>query len=595
MKNSKYLKPANLFISLFAVVSLLVIVLSHSSCNDDLDGKTFVVSDEIMIDEYITQKDPTMSTFLEIIDKTGFRGMIHAYGTYTCFIPTNEAIDAYAKKMGKGSWKDFSDTELENMVKFHIVNDTLQTSDFVDGRLPSPTLLKKYLTTTSEASGATVSIRVNRQGVITAKDIRCANGYINKIDAVLSPNQSTLSDEIMNLPETYSLFKTVMKETGWLDSLAVSKTDKWKTVLLQSDKNYQELGINNKADLLKHLSEALPEISSQKTLLWTYAAYHCIEGLYYVADLSMLTALQSKAPNQVLTFKNSSDSLLVNEYKNITAGIFEKGIPVLKSSTYTDYSCDNGVLIDLGGYISPVIRPAMAIYWDLAEQPEIMKLKEFRKKGVGQSIDLPLDNLSEMKFEIRNSAYTSIQYCTEAAYNAKSAYVYGDNLQVNFNRITSMSMKTPLLTEGTYNVWICWRRAGYGDKIKGVFEQDGKDEQALSNIIDLSEYFDTGTAAESLQAAGMKRYTAKERNSTMNSRLLGTIVVEATGRHWLKLISVNQAKASNIWLDMIHFIPVDDDQLWPRFDVEGKAIYKGTDCENIAPSNLNCSSDNDAR
>lgn len=595
MKKTKYLKPENIFTSLFSLLALIVIVLSHSSCNDDLDGKTFVVSDDIMIDEYITQKDPSMSTFLEIVDKTGFRGMIHAYGTYTCFIPTNDAIDAYAKQKGKSSWKDFSDTELENMVKFHIVNDTLQTSDFVDGRLPSPTLLKKYLTTATESSGTTASIRVNRQGVITVKDIRCANGYINKVDEVLSPNQSTLADEVSNLPETYSLFKTIMKETGWIDSLSVSKTDVWRTVLLQSDNSFQQAGISSKADLLKYLAKELPEITSQKTLLWTYAAYHCLNGLYYVADLSMLSALQTAAPNQVLTFKNSNDSLLVNEYKNVTAGIYEKGVPVLKSSKYTDYSCDNGVLIDLGGYVGPVVRPAMAVYWDLAEQPEIMKLKEFRKKGVAQAIDMPLDNFSEMKFEIRNSAYTSIQYCTEAAYNAKTAYAYYDNLQVNFNRITSMSMQTPLLTEGTYNVWLCWRRAGYGDKIKGVFEQDGKDDQALSNIVDLSEYFDTATAAESLLAAGMKRYTAKERNSTMNARLMGTIVVEATGRHWLKFVSVNQAKASNVWLDMVQFIPVDNDQLWPRFDVEGNTIYKGTDCENIAPTNLGCSADNDAR
>ncbi len=216
MKKTKYLKPENIFKSFFSLLALIVIVLSHSSCNDDLDGKTFVVSDDIMIDEYITQKDPSMSTFLEIVDKTGFRGMIHAYGTYTCFIPTNDAIDAYAKQKGKSSWKDFSDTELENMVKFHIVNDTLQTSDFVDGRLPSPTLLKKYLTTATESSGTTASIRVNRQGVITVKDIRCANGYINKVDEVLSPNQSTLADEVSNLPETYSLFKTIMKKPDGL-------------------------------------------------------------------------------------------------------------------------------------------------------------------------------------------------------------------------------------------------------------------------------------------------------------------------------------------------------------------------------------------
>lgn len=595
MKATNYIKPVNIYLATLSLFIVVAVALGYSSCSDDLDGKTFVVSDEIMIDEYITQKDPTMSTFLEIVDKAGFRGMIHAYGTYTCFIPTNEAIDAYVKEKGKSSWSEFSDTELENMVKFHIVNDTLPTADFVDGRLPSPTMLKKYLTTATEASGSTALIRVNRQGLISEKDIRCANGYINKIDKVLTPNEITLSGEISNLPDTYSLFKTVMKETGWLDSLSVSKEDEWKTVFLQSDKTFEDQGISSRADLISYLSSVLPDVTSTKTLLWTYAAYHCSKGLYYVADLGLISALQTGAPNQVLTFKNSNGELLVNEYINVSAGTTEEGIPVLKSSTYTDYSCDNGVMIDLGGYVGPVIRPAMAVYWDIAEQPEIVKLKEFRKKGVGQAINIALDELSEMKFDIRNTAYTTIQYCTESAYNAKTAYAYYDNLQFNFNRITSVSMKTPLLTEGTYNVWLCWRRAGYGDKIKTIFEQDGKEDQTLANIITLDEYFDTAAASEALLASGMKRYSAKERNSTMNSRLLGTIVVESTGRHWLKFESINQAKASNVWLDMIHFIPVDDDQLWPRFDVEGNAIYKGADCETIAPTNLACSADNDVR
>lgn len=595
MNKFNYLKPANVFLLFISTITLVTIMVNLSSCSDDLDGKTFLTSDDIMIDEYITQKDPSMSTFLEIVDQTGFRGMIHAYGTYTCFIPTNEAIEAYVKKLGKSSWKDIPEKELENIVKFHIVNDTLRTSDFVDGRLPASTLLKKYLTTTTEATASSASIRVNRQGLILAKDIYCANGYINKIDQVLTPNQLTLSEEITKLPDTYSLFKSIMQETGWIDSLSVSTVDKWKTVFLQSDKSFQDMGISSKSDLLKHLATALPDITSQKDLLWTYAGYLCVDGVYYVADLTSISALQSGANNQVLTFKLSNDTVLVNEYKNQTAGIFEKGIPVSKSSLYTDYSCDNGVFVDLNGYVGPVKRQAMAVYWDIAEQSEIMKLKEFRKRGKGQAISLPIANLSEMKFEIRNSAYTAINYCTEAAYNAKTAYSNYDNLELNFNRITSVSFKMPLLTEGTYNVWLCWRRAGYGDKIRGVFQQEGKDDQQMSNVISLDQYFDTSTSAESLLPSGMKRYTAKDRNSTMNSRLLGTIVVESTGRHWLKFESINQAKASAVWLDMIQFIPVNDDQLWPRFDVEGNAIYKGTDCENIAPYNQACGSNNDDR
>ena len=585
MKTLKQTK--NIALAIFAIAMTFAGI---SSCSDDMDGKTFLTSDDIMIDEYIVNEDPTMSTFLDIVDKTGFRGMIHAYGTYTCFIPTNEAIDKYVKDKGANSWDQLSETDLENFVKFHIVNDTLRTSDFVDGKLPAANLSNRFLTTKTEETGETTAIRINRQGLITKKDVYCANGYIHRIDQVLTPNESTIGDEIKNLPANYSLFKEVMQETGWIDSLSVSKKDSWYTVFVQSDEAYAEAGITNRESLLARLAVDRYDIPTEKDRLWAYAAYQCVKGLYYVADLSYLSALQPQAPNQAITLKLSKDTLLVNEYNNPVAGTIEHGTPVDKASNYTDYTCANGVTIDMTGYIGPVKRSAVPVYWDIAEQPEIVKNKDFRKKG----FSVPISTLSEMSFEIRNSAYTAINYNYSASFSANGQYANYDNFGINMNRITSISFKTPLLIEGTYNVWICWRRAGYGDKIRGIFQQEGKDEQEMTNIVDLSEYFsNNNTSASSLLASGMKRYSAKQRSSVMNSRLLGTIVVESTGRHTLKLAATNQVKAGDTYWDMIQFIPIEDEQLWPRFDMSGKAIYQGTDCGEIYPDTQSCSANND--
>ncbi len=595
MKTLKEIISVRHWTFLLMAASILICV---SSCKDDMDGKTFLTSDDIMIDEYIEKEDPSMSTFLDIVDKVGFRGMVHAYGTYTCFIPTNEAIDEYVKSVGAASWSDLSENALTDFVKFHIVNDTLRTSDFIDGRLSAATLLNRYLTTRTEDAGDATSVRVNRQGLITKKDIRCANGYIQRIDQVLTPNELSIGEEIKNLPANYSLFKEVMQETGWLDSLSVdnnitsgSTTMYWNTVFLQSNEAYAKAGIKSKADLLERLAKDRYDIATDKERLWTYAAYQCVKGLYYVADLSYLSAIQPQAPNQAITLKLSKDTLLVNEYNNPVAGIYEAGMAVNKESAYTDYTCSNGVTIDMSGYIGPVKRSAVAVYWDVTEQPELVKMKEFRKSG----FSVPISSLSEMSFDIRTAAYTAIYYNYVASFAANGQYVNHDNFGINWNRITSISFKTPLLIEGTYNVWICWRRGGYGDKIRGVFKQEGKDDQEMSNVVDLSEYYTTaaGTNAQALLASGMKRYTAKQRNSAMNSRMLGTIVVESTGRHTLMMATTNQAKASDTWLDMIHFIPVDDDQLWPRFDMEGNAIYQGAACETIEPIEQACTADND--
>ena len=574
---------------ILAVLGMAIMFASINSCSDDMSGKTFLTSDDIMIDEYIIQKDQSMSTFLDIIDQTGFRGMIHAYGTYTCFIPTNEAIDSYVKDLGKNTWEELPQEVLAEFIKFHIANDTLRTSDFVDGKLPEATLSNKYLTTKTEVTNEGAKVRVNRQGLITKKDIYCANGYIHKIDQVLTPNQLTIGEEIENLPENFALFKKVMKKTGWTDELSDKKKEGWYTVFIQSDEAFAKVGIKTEADLLTRLAKDRYDIPTDKERLWTYAAYQVVKGLNYVADLSYLSALQPQAPNQAITLRLDKNVLLVNEYNNSVAGTVEPGTPVDKESNYTDYSCSNGVLIDMTGYIGPVKRSAVPVYWDIAEQPELIKRKEFRKS----SFNVPLSELSEMTFELRNTAYTSIGYKYAGGFNTNGQYVNHDYLAINMNRITSISFKTPLLIEGTYNVWICFRRAGYGDKIRGIFQQEGREDQEMSDIVDLSEYFTTSSNAQTLLASGMKRYTAKQRSSTLNSRRLGTIVVESTGRHILKIEANNQVKAGDTQWDMIQFIPVDHDQLWPRFDMSGAAIYPGTDCKDIYPDMQSCSADND--
>ena len=67
------------------IKSILLFCISltlFSSCQDYMQGKTFVVSDERMIDEYIEQKDTSMSEFLKVADKALFldkRKRLHTF------------------------------------------------------------------------------------------------------------------------------------------------------------------------------------------------------------------------------------------------------------------------------------------------------------------------------------------------------------------------------------------------------------------------------------------------------------------------------------------------------------------------------------
>jgi uncharacterized surface protein with fasciclin (FAS1) repeats len=154
-------------------------LLTFNSCADYMQGTLFKVSDETMIDEYIEQRDTSMTEFLKIADISGFRGLLHAYGTNTCFIPTNQAISLYCQKQGISTMENLPVADLENFMKFHIVRDTIRTAQFVDGRLSLPTMLGKYLTTKTVQNGdSSPVVRVNRQANIIKRDTRVSNGII---------------------------------------------------------------------------------------------------------------------------------------------------------------------------------------------------------------------------------------------------------------------------------------------------------------------------------------------------------------------------------------------------------------------------------
>jgi len=575
--------------SIRVIILLGATMAMFNSCYDYMQGKTFIVSDDKMIDEYIEQKDTSMTEFLKIADVAGFRGLLHAYGTNTCFIPTNQAIAVYCQRHGITSMETQPVTDLENFMKFHTVRDTIRTAQFVDGRLATATMLGKYITTKTVQHGDSAPvIRVNRQANIITRDTRVANGIIHKIDYVLTPNDKTVGEMIQQLPDNYSLYKSIMQETGIMDTLINNNTTNiWYTAFLQSNESFATKGITSRDDLIAAMKVAQPDYANDEAkLLQMFAQYHCIKRLAYITDLSISSAELTLATNQVITFKTSKDSLILNEYQSLTT--FEKGITANKSSEWTDMSCSNGVLIDLDGYIQPVKRGPAAIYWELTDQPEIKKMKEYRKPG--SSVVFKPGDLSELNFGGKNSP--TITYLVNSAFDSKSQYVHLDYFEIPMRPtvIQWMEIKTPVLTEGTYNIWICWRRGGDNNKFKTTFKQDGKTDQVLPNVFDLGEYFNTSATPEVNLNVGMKRYNAKQLNSVCCSRNCGAIKVEYTGRHTLRMDALSGSSQA-AWWDMIQFIPVDQNQLWPRFDVAGNAIYPGTSCDQIAPTDQGCSGD----
>lgn len=576
----------NIKLTLF-VMSVLILTLN--SCTKDIPE--IVISDDKQIDELMEVNN--LTSFLKILDKSEMRSTVHAYGNYALFAPDNNAVSQYLQQIGKSSIDNLTKEEAVEIISYHLLNvsdkaDSVTTKNFVDGRMSYPNFAGTYLTTKQEGE----NIRINRQALIVSpRDIKASNGHLHIIDKVLTPPDSiteSITARVRSLDDNYTIFKEAFERSGMSTVLATNKKGEWKTLFIQDDDAYAAAGINSLTDLIADLHSNTPAIEDADSLLKNYIAYHTVPRLEYIADLLVVSSLQTLVKNQVLTFTRTISStesvILINELN--LGQTTEAGIPIDRSSDLSDWSCSNGVIQKINGNIQIKIRSAYRIYWDIAEQPEIMALRNFRKPGC--AADFSPGDLSEINWSYKSGTPATYQqihyYCgtvaqSIAAFDEKSQYVYADFLRMNLDlgAIQWMEMKTPVLIgseEGTsYKVWICYRRE-LECYVKTSFKQEGKDDQILPYIFDMSLYSpNTATAPEVTELDGYKMYNAKKFNSVVISKLLGTIKVYTTGRHTLRLEPTTSRRVQQLGsIDMIQFIPVDENQLWPRVDVKGNWI-----------------------
>jgi len=93
----------------------------------------------------------------------------------------------------------------------------------------------------------------------------------------------------------------------------------------------------------------------------------------------------------------------------------------------------------------------------------------------------------------------------------------------------------------------------------------------MQRTMNFTENRPTGTDPE-LEAIGWKRYTENTTN-VFASRNVGTIDFATTQQQTIRITPLNGTQNNNN-LDMIHFIPVTDNQILPRFRPDGTPIYQ---------------------
>nr|WP_319399815.1 fasciclin domain-containing protein [uncultured Carboxylicivirga sp.] len=558
---------------------LLIVAGILASCQPE--EYTERTSYEQLIGEYLESNPDQFSTYIQVLEKSNSMAFLKAYGAYTVFAPNNDAFKRYFEEKGK-TLDQFSEEELKDLVRFHTIRDTIASTLFIDGRMQTQTMYGQYLTTKAENSDDDLKYLINKSAEIDIKDKRLLNGVFYSVNDVLDPETRTLKEMLAGMPD-YSIFYEGLVQTTLADTLNLrvsreSEQVRNFTVIAIPNEAYEKEGILSYDDLAKEYSDTGdPTLATDS--LYLYMAYHILDNqLKYVSDLQEQAAHLTYAPLEVITIKNANGNVLINE--DVFNGVVEPGYPINRQ--LSDVTTNNGVLHFVDSDYGIKVRQPFPVYWEVTDQLEIRKMPGVYGK---QSVALSPGQLEDITWPEGHD----IDY-TVGLSNSPYPYVMGDYLNIYLRPeiVPWIEFTTPLLVKGKYKLWTCTRNvypsSGYRNPIFFVYF----DDEVLPVIIDTNTTLSRDVSEEEYELQGFKWYSFwPERDSTayryvdgsgsgrFTGQLAGTINVETTGRHKVKFVGITAFAGQHLWLDQIHFIPSDMDQIWPRSNVEDNSrIYK---------------------
>jgi uncharacterized surface protein with fasciclin (FAS1) repeats len=526
---------------------------------------------DLNIYSYLKANPGKYSSITTIVDKSGYAGFLNAYGSYTMFVPTDSAVSIYLTEISK-TLAGLTETEAKDIVKFHLLQDTLPTNTFKDGKLPTITMYGQFLVTGVVNNGGVSSILVNRQGTITSANIKTGNGLIHQIDRVLKPAFKSVA-ELISDDARFSIFKQALQATGYYDTInIINSTDpllrKWYTVFAETNQALLDSGIASYAALKTKLSNTGNPLNPLDSLN-IYVKYHIIPDNKYLADIVSASSHTTLAPLEVLASKLDGEKVLLNDLD--FNGVHEIGIEIERASS--DLSATTGVLHTALAHFKPKLRFPTAVYWDVADFPEVRKLPAvFRKANFNFAY-------GAVKGVNWNSPTNVLEYVYTT--NATIPVFWGDYLNVqmgNTSRHNWIEFTTPILIKGRYKVWVCYRAAKGsgtvglpgGSNMPVQVDYDGVPMARPFNFCEQRPNLSDGE----LEALGWKKYSPTT-TQNMTGKFLGIIDVTTTDRHKITLRSLPAAGTGNPsnFLDMFHFIPINDNQYLPRFNRDGTLQY----------------------
>ncbi len=172
------------------------------------------------------------SDFVQILERAELMGLLKTYGEFTCFAPTNEAIQNYLKQHDLPNLDALQKEQCDTLAWMHLVNgQSIYISD-IDESSSRDNMNKRHLTFTCDStadSNGNIIWRVNGSPII-AHDDSVTNGVVHIVNTVINASSTMIQDEIMQ-DETMSLFAQAFNLTHLADSMTLVKDSAYEKAI----------------------------------------------------------------------------------------------------------------------------------------------------------------------------------------------------------------------------------------------------------------------------------------------------------------------------------------------------------------------------
>ena len=371
------------FHSIVATAILITGVFAISSCVEKIDTSNRYTFTGHTIASFLEEHDDVYSSFITILNRGGKMNLLKAYGTYTCFAPTNDAVARYLTEQDSiyrasllpGSKKviwtgvtspnleDLSDSMCTVISQTHILPATYLTTEMEGDVVPTMNLNDRYLTMTYGVDENQRSLLFINGAQVIASDEEVENGVIHTISDVMNPSSNTVPMQIENM-KFLSLFSEALEKTGLDNKLQDYKDYSYTegdkrgigiygdvtvpyplnryygfTAFCETDQTFNELGIYNLDDLYEQCKVWYPtatdaDFTSANNALNKFISYHLINKKLLFSRLVCYNIKVLSIYNSESNFPKRADRY--EYYETMQGTLLKVTRPISNSSYQTD-------------------------------------------------------------------------------------------------------------------------------------------------------------------------------------------------------------------------------------------------------------------